>query len=111
MPSPIELDDQLELSAAEVHDVWADGHLARELRADEPPVAKARPESALRVGLAMAEVAGVVAWGFPEGDSPHPALSPEGRGIDLKHWAPHPALSPEGRGIDLKHWAPHPALS
>jgi hypothetical protein len=47
----VQLDDQLSLAAAEVDDVWADGYLAREFRAEEAPVTQARPKAALCVGL------------------------------------------------------------
>jgi hypothetical protein len=85
MLAAVQLDDQLPLATAEVHDIWADGHLTRELGTEQAPIAKTRPEAAFHVGLTTTEPAGVVARGFADATrqfrTPHPALSPEGRGI------------------------------
>jgi hypothetical protein len=57
----VQLHDQPPLAAAEVDDVGADRDLARELRAGETPVAEARPEAALGVGLAPTQATREVA--------------------------------------------------
>jgi hypothetical protein len=53
----VELHDQLRLTAAEVDDVWADRHLARELHAKEPAISQASPDTALCIGLSATQTA------------------------------------------------------
>ena len=61
MLTAVKLHDQPLLPAAEVDDVGADRHLARESHAEETTVAQSRPQPALRVRRSTAQPAGVVA--------------------------------------------------
>jgi hypothetical protein len=61
MLTPVQLDNQPPLAAAEVDNVGTDRDLARELGAEETPVAEARPEAALGVRLAPTQATREVA--------------------------------------------------
>jgi hypothetical protein len=85
----IELDHKSGLGTAEICNVPADRMLTPKLETEESTVTEAHPQSLFGVGLALPE----------RSRSPHPALSPEGRGFlktsgggerAVPHHAPHP---------------------
>jgi hypothetical protein len=51
MLTAVQLDDQLPFAPAEVDDVGADRHLAREFGAEETAIAQAGPDATLGIGL------------------------------------------------------------
>jgi len=80
MPA-IDFDDEPCFRTAEVDDERSDRMLAPELRCAGLPITKPPPELELDVSLITSKTPGV--WSRRFSDlTPHPALSPEGRGFD-----------------------------
>src|SRR5688572_8948249 len=90
---PVKFDDQLQLRAEEIGEVWADGNLSAELQTIELPVSKALPEDSLSRDVLMAQLTGAL-----EAIRAH-AMSAIGRLLTFRVSPLTPALSPrKGRG-------------
>src|SRR6266508_2690033 len=84
----IELDQTPGLGTAEICNVPADRMLTPKLETEESTVTEARPQSLLGVGLTLPE----------RSRSPHPALSPKGRGFPKYPFRTPSPFQGEGRG-------------